>query len=64
YQRAKIQITKPQSLEKITKLQEMGSTLARVGQAAFSTWASTLPQVGTGGAQNCAQSFHGMKLVF
>ena len=39
----------------------MGNMLAHVGQAAYSLGASTLPQVGTGGAQNCAQSFHGKK---
>ena len=53
--------TKPQPWARIVKLQEMGSMLAHVGQAAFSLGASTLPQVGTGGAQNCAQSFHGKK---
>ena len=39
----------------------MGNMLAHVGQAAYSLGASTLPQVGTGSAQNCAQSFHRKK---
>ena len=46
------EISKPQSLARATKPHETGNDCAQPGQAAFSSGASSVPQVGKQRAQN------------